>query len=603
MESPGATRMTTEQALTLADAELQAGHAAQAEAIFRQIIASQPDCAAAWGNLGNLLEAQGQWSDAAGAHGNALRILPNIGELHFKLANALQECNRIDQAIIYFRSAVALSPGDSDLMNRLGHALYLSGDVDQAVAILRQAIAVDPISAPPYNNLGNILRELGRLDEALAAFDRAIQLAPVPAFCSNRIYLLHFHPDAGAAAILREQRRFNDLFVKPLAKIHVAITSDRSKIEVDLNRRLRIGYVSPDLREHVVGLNILPLVQNHDRQNFEIFCYANVSRADATTEKFRVAADHWRDIAGAADEQAVQSIVNDKIDILVDLSLHMGANRLMVFARKPAPVQVTFGGYPGGTGLETMDYRLSDPYLDPPEFDGHYVEKTIRLPDSFWCYDPVAMGVADDLPVNELPALRNGYITFGCLNNFAKVNDATLRLWTVVMGAVRESRLLLQSPQGETRRSLIAKFSECGINARRLTFVGYQKRAAYFKLYHQIDIGLDTLPYNGHSTSLDSLWMGAPVVTLAGNTVVGRAGWSQLNNLKLTELSAKTPNEFVQIAVKLASDPSILAAMRAGMRQRMLQSPLTDGKKFARNIESAYRQMWRKSGSDRESSR
>jgi predicted O-linked N-acetylglucosamine transferase (SPINDLY family) len=281
----------------------------------------------------------------------------------------------------------------------------------------------------------------------------------------------------------------------------------------------------------------------------------------------------------------------DQIDILVDLTLHMSRSHLLVFARKPAPVQICWLGYPGTTGLTEIDYRLTDPYLDPPGLnDAYYSEQSIRLPETFWCYDPLTTEPA----INPLPALKNGQITFGSLNNFCKVNAAVLELWARVLSAVEQSRLLLLAPEGSARENVLRILGKAGISANRITVVGPQSRECYLKLYHDIDIGLDTLPYNGHTTSLDAYWMGVPVVTLVGQTAVGRAGLSQLTNLGLPELIAHTPNQYVSIAVELANDIGRLSELRSTLRQRLEQSPLMDAPRFARNIEAAYRSMWQR---------
>jgi predicted O-linked N-acetylglucosamine transferase (SPINDLY family) len=314
-----------------------------------------------------------------------------------------------------------------------------------------------------------------------------------------------------------------------------------------------------------------------------------VTRADALTELFRGHADAWRDVADRTDEELARVVREDLIDILVDLTLHMVGHRLLVFARKPAPVQVTFGGYPGTTGLSAIDYRLTDPYLDPPGLhDDHYSEESVRFFDSFWCYDPL-----DREPsVSPLPALANGFITFGCLNHFGKVNRPVLRLWAEVLRAVSDSRLLLLTPEGPQRQSTRDRLSEEGVSPERVTFVAHQPRQAYLGLYQQIDVMLDTFPYNGHTTSLDSLWMGVPVVTLVGQTAVGRAGLSQLTNLGLPELIGSTPEDFVRIAALLAGDLPRLSDLRLTLRGRMEASPLMDVERFARGVEAAYRGMW-----------
>jgi predicted O-linked N-acetylglucosamine transferase (SPINDLY family) len=269
----------------------------------------------------------------------------------------------------------------------------------------------------------------------------------------------------------------------------------------------------------------------------------------------------------------------------------MARNRLLVFARKPAPVQVTFAGYPGTTGLSAIDYRLTDPYLDPPGLnDRHYSEESIRLCDTFWCYDPLASEPA----VNPLPALGKGHITFGCLNNFCKINASVLKLWAQVLKAIDHSQIMIRTAEGTHRQRTLGLLEQEGITPDRVTFVASQPRPQYLELYHRIDIGLDTFPYNGHTTSLDSFWMGVPVITLVGQTVVGRAGLSQLTNLGLPELIGQTPEQYVGLAAELAGDWPRLAELRATLRARMQKSPLMDAPRFARNVEAAYRAMWRR---------
>jgi predicted O-linked N-acetylglucosamine transferase (SPINDLY family) len=385
--------------------------------------------------------------------------------------------------------------------------------------------------------------------------------------------------------IYEEHRRWNQQHAEPLKKLIQPHTNNR-----DPDRRLRVGYVSPDFREHIVGQNLLPLLREHDHQQMEIFCYANLVRADALTEQFRRYADVWRSIAGLSDSQAVDLVRHDRIDILVDLTLHSAKNRLVVFAHKPAPVQVTFAGYPGSTGLDAIDYRLTDPYLDPPGLNDHfYSETSIRLPDSFWCYEPLVT----ELAVNPPPAQTDGHVTFGCLNNFCKINEPVLRLWAQVLKTIPRSRFMMLCPEGSHRQSLLDLMQREGIHPDRIKLIARRPHLQYLELYHRIDVGLDSFPYNGHTTSLDSFWMGVPVITLVGQTVVGRAGLSQLTNLGLTELIARTPEQYVQIATDLAGDLPRLAELRRTLRGRMRASPLMDAPRFARNVEAAYRQMWR----------
>ena len=271
--------------------------------------------------------------------------------------------------------------------------------------------------------------------------------------------------------------------------------------------------------------------------------------------------------------------------------MHMSNGRPLLFARRPAPVQVAYLAYPGTTGLGAVDYRFTDPYLDPPgETDDDYVEKSFRLPATFWCYDPLC----ERPEPNALPAVTEGRVTFGCLNNFCKVSQGTLTLWAQALKALPESRLLLLAPKSEHRGRVLEYLGQDGVEAERIEFVEHRPRNKYLEVYHRIDISLDTLPYNGHTTGLDSLWMGVPVVTRVGRTAVGRAGYSQLSNLGLTELVAWSDDEFVSIVSALAGDLRGLAQLRATLRGRMQASPLMDAPRFARDVEAAFREIWRR---------
>jgi protein O-GlcNAc transferase len=553
---------------------------------FQRAIALKPDYAEAHNNLGNALKQKGQLEEATAAYRQAIILHPNTPEVHNNLGIALRDKACLDEAIAAFRQAIALRPNYPEAHYNLGIALKDSGQLDDAVAAYRQAINLNPGYADAHNNLGQALAGNGQLDDAIAAFRRAVELEPDKAYIdSNLVCTLHFHPSYDAKAISEENRRWNRQHAAPLRKFIQPHPNDRSP-----DRRLRIGYLSPDFRSHVVGRNLLPLFDHHDRRQFEITCYAHVLNPDATTSRFQKMTDRWRNIVGLSDEQVAKQIREDRIDILVDLALHMAHNQLLVFARKPAPVQATFAGYPGSTGLDTVDYRLTDPYLDPPGLnDQFYSETSIRLPDTFWCYDPLNT----ELIVNGLPAQSHDFITLGSLNNFCKVTEQVARLWAQVLRAVDRSRLMILCPEGSHRQPLLDLLQREEVNLNRIELVAPRPRAKYLELYHRIDVGLDTFPYNGHTTSLDSFWMGVPVITLVGNTVVGRAGLSQLTNLGLPELIARTPQEYVRIAAGLANDLPRLAELRRTLRPRMEASPLMDAPRFARNIEAAYRQMWR----------
>ncbi len=559
----------------------------EAMACYQQALELKPGFADVHNNLGNVLMDLGKLDEAAACYQRALRLNPDYAEAHNNLGNVLKGQGNLDEAAECYQRALRLKPDYALAHYNLGLVCQDRGNLDEAVECYRQALKRDPAYAEAYNNLGNALKDQGNLDEAVASLRRAVELEPdVPTAHSNLLYTLLFCPGYDARAILEEHRLWSRRFAEPLARVIQPHSNDCAS-----QRRLRIGYVSPDFRDHATSFFTAPLLSAHDHERFEIYCYADVARPDAITARFRNCADVWRDIGGLTDDQVARLVRQDRIDILVDVTMHMARNRLLVFARKPAPVQVSWAAYPGTTGLATVDYRFTDPHIDPPGLHDHnYSEESIRLPDSFWCYDPRAGEPA----VSALPAVANGFVTFGCLNNFCKVNDSVLKLWAQVVKAVDGSRLLLLAPGGSVRERTLDLLELEGVKRDRVTFVARQPRPRYLELYHRIDIALDTFPYNGHTTSFDALWLGVPVVTLVGATPVGRAGLSLLVNLGLPELVAKTQQEFVSIAVALAGDLPRLGALRATLRDRLQASPLMNAPRFAQMVEAAYREMWRR---------
>jgi len=574
----------------LANALRSKGLVDESVAVYRQAIALRPAYLEAHINLARTLQSQRRWDEAIDAFTNAIRLCPNDADLHNTLASLLQLTGRLDEAIAAFRRAVALRPNFADAHNNLGGALQARGHLVEAGAAYRRALAAQPDFAAALSNLGNVLKSQGELDEAIHCIRRAEALKLDPRIGSNLLFTLHSHPDYDRRRLFQEHARWNQAYAQPLAAqppSAVIFTGVRPAG----GRRLRIGFFSPDFRNHPVSWFLLPLLENRDRTAFEVFCYAEVPRPDPMTDRVRALADEWRSTIGLVDDQVAQMMREDRIDILVDLAMHT-ANRLLVFARKPAPVQVTWLAYCSTTGLQTIDYRLSDPYLDPPEFDDScYSEKTVRLPRTYWCYQPREQ----TREVNQLPALASGCVTFGCLNNFGKVHPAVLAAWCRVLREVPNARLLLHAHEGDHRERARQYFQREGIDAERIEFVGYLPLSQYFLQYHRIDIALDTFPYSGATTTCDALWMGVPVVTLAGQTAVSRAGLSILSNITMSELSglaAGTVDQYVRVATELANDLPRLTNLRAALRGQMRQSPLMDAPRFAKDVEAAFCQMW-----------
>lgn len=583
---------------------------------YRRAIQLQPDFAACYSNLGVAFRQQGRLGEAIEAYRQALTLDPANADICNNLGVALSGLGASGAAIEAYKRALRIDPDCTKILNNLGAEYCLKGQFAEAVAVLNRAVCAQPDFANAYGNLGaalhalhrldaaaaayreaarlnpasalaqthfaNALRDQGLLEEAVAHYRRAVELQPdLAALHSNLVYATHFLPGCDRSAQQAERARWNAMHGARSIVSRASYTNDP-----DPARRLKIGYVSPDFCDHVIGRNLLPLFAHHDRSSFEIFCYSDAVQPDEITQRFGEMSDHWRPIRGFTDDVLAAQIRADGVDVLVDLTQHMAGNRLRTFALQPAPVQISFAGYPDSTGLAAIGDRISDRYLED-EASGAG-ERVWRI-DSFWCYDPC--GVA--LEVAPLPARERGTVTFGCLNTFCKINPPVLALWAQILQRVPGSRLLMLSAEGGHRERVAQDLVRLGVERERVEFVGHQPRADYLALYHQIDVVLDVFPYNGHTTSLDALWMGVPVVSLVGETPVARAGWSILQNLGLPELVAHTDEDYVARAVALASDLPRLAALRAGLRARMEKSVLMDARNFARQIEDVYRGAWR----------
>ena len=555
---------------------------------FRKAITLKPHFPEACYHLGVVLQKKGQLDEAVINYQKALQINPDLAEVQNNLGNVLREKGQLDEAIGSYQKAIKLNPNFDLAYYNLGVVLREKGQLDEAIGSYQKAIKLNPNFYIAYNNLGGVLIERGQLNEAEIYFRRVLQITPDNCkFYSNLLFNMNYNSRYNPQDIFSEHLLFAKKFAERLSSTISPHTNEREP-----NRRLRIGYCSPDFRGHPVAYFIEPVLEAHNREHFEVFCYSLSPIQDEVTKRIQSYSDKWRSIVGMSDEDAATLICNDKIDILIDLAGHTGNNRILLFARKPAPIQVSWIGYLATTGLSTIDYKIADNYTDPPgKTEQFYTEKLIRLPESFLCYLPDK----DSPEVGPLPALSTGHITFGSFNNFAKVTPEVFTLWARVLNELPDSRLILKAKSfadETTCQYAINMFTERGISAERIILQSWNPSPRHLESYNQVDIGLDTFPFNGATTTCEAMWMGVPVITLAGTAYHSRSGVSLLSNVGLPELIAETHDEYTGIAINLASDIEKLELLRKSLRDRMSHSPLTDAKRFTANLETCYRKMW-----------
>ena len=564
---------------------------AEAEAAARKALAINPNFLDAHNNLGNVLKGQGRLGAAEAAYRRALEINPDYVEALSNLGIVLLDQGRLDESEKVYRRALEISPDYINAYCNLGNVLKRLGKLEESVAICRRALEIQPDNAEVYNNLGTSLQRLGRMEDAIEAFQSSLKVRPNYQMAhSNLLLCMNYIPRFGPAEIYEESVRWDERHGAPLTEGHQPHANSR-----DPERRLRIGYISPDFRTHSVSYFFEPLLSAFDRRAVEVFCYADVVRPDRTTGRLRSLADVWRSVVGMRNDEITEQIRRDGIDILVDLSGHTSQNRLMIFAMKPAPVQVTWLGYPNTTGLTAIDYRITDLVADPETDDRYYTEALVRLPEGFLCYGSPLDAPAVSRPS---PAAVDGRVTFGSFNNLAKVTKSVVRTWARILAAVPDSRMLVKqvymSEEG-AGEELLALFEAEGIDPERVEIRSrIPSKQKHLALYGKVDVALDPFPYNGTTTTCEALWMGVPVVTLRGDRHSGRVGASLLERVGLSDLVADDPEGYVEIAANLGRDTARLNRLRENLRDRMRDSSLCDADGFARHMETAFREMWRR---------
>ncbi len=587
---------------------------AQAEALA-------PDFVDVHINLGKALEELGRFEAAAASYRHALKLEPGIPEIHFNLGKVLHDLGRLDEAevcyrkvlqarpahvqawlnlgivlkdqgraeaaVASYRKALALSPDLAEAHNNLGNALRDLGRFDDAVICYRQALACSPDFHEAHNNLGLVEKDRGQLHDAVASFRRALELRPDDLdVLSNLLFAQNYLADLPPGHILEQARVFGRLVAAKARPLGGWKTISLP------NKRLRVGLVSGDLRQHAVASFLEGVLAALDVERVELYAYATHHQEDGVTARLKPRFARWAQVMGLSDAALARHIHADAVDILIDLAGHTAHNRLSMFAWKPAPVQVTWLGYLGTTGVSAMDYLLADALALPCEEEDLFVEKVWRLPETYICFSPPELDLAPGAP----PALSQGHVTFGSFNNLAKINEAVLACWCNILKAVPGSRLLLKAKQlsdGAARRDFLERFAGQGIAADRLELVHWApSREAHLAIYRGVDIALDPFPYPGITTTMEGLWMGVPTLTLRGDRFIAHQGETILHNAGLGEWIARDLEDYVAKALAFAGDPLGLAKLRGRLREQLLASPLCDAPRFARNFETALRGMW-----------
>jgi protein O-GlcNAc transferase len=568
----------------------QAGRFREALPLHLRRVAIEPDSAPAQRALGYCYRQVGQ-SEAAVVHFTRATSLDcNNPGYHNDLGLAWLELHQLSEARAAFQRVLELDPQSVPAFVHLGVLANITGLTDVAVNMMRRALRVDPNCIEAHNNLAMFLRDQGELVECRRHYQQALGLKPDQASVFSG-YLLSLNDDPAAEPdwVASEHRRFNGI-----VKSRSRLLAPRS---LDPEKRLRIAYLSPDFRTHSVAHFIAPLLEAHDRSVVDVTCYATSNAEDGMTERIRQATDRWRPAFRLNDDDLAALIQEDQIDVLIELSGHTADNRLTMLAERTAPVQITYLGYPNTTGLASMDYRITDAVADPPGVtDAWHTEKLLRIDGGFLAY--AAPSFATEIPVGAPPAGKAGAFTFGSFNNLAKTNDALLQSWATILARVPDSRLLLKAHglrnEGVRQRILKTFAAHGGIAPERVRFMGHEQSAAdHLQRYHEVDLALDTFPYNGTTTTCEALWMGVPVLTLQGRSHAGRVGASLLSRVDLQEFVAQDWSDYVEKAVAWAGRPDSSRELRSKLRGRLLASPVMDAGRLAHGLETAFREAWR----------
>jgi predicted O-linked N-acetylglucosamine transferase (SPINDLY family) len=557
-----------------------------ARELIQRAVERDPTFAEARNNLGTVIKAQGELTRAIVCFEAALALNPAYQVALNNLGNSWMDLGDRGLAERQIRRSLGLEPTYADAHANLGNALQLQGRLDEARGCYRRALALRPNAGEAWSNLASLDQAFADAEAAERRFRRALAIKPEPWLHSNLIFAMSYDPRMSSERLFGEYRRWEERHAQPCYPGIRAFAVDR-----DPDRPLRLGYVSADFRAHPVGWNVIGLIEAHDRRAFRLSCYGDLLRPDALSQRFARAADDWRSVAGVSDEVLAEQIRSDRIDILVVLAGHTGRNRLRLAAFKPAPIQVSFHDL-STSGLAVMDAWLTDAVLHPPATRERFTETLVRLPCFYLHAEPVGAPEPGSPPEDG-----NGFVTFGSCNNTAKLNDAVLAVWAKILARVPGSRLLLKYlnrlQPGGLRVRIVERMARHGIQPERLIFVaGDVERGQQLAILNRIDIALDPFPFNGSTTSFEALWMGVPVVSLAGERFLGRVGASVLAEAGLGDLVAADEASYVDLAAALAADPERRRRLKRSLRGRLAASPLMDSSRYARSVEAALRGLW-----------
>ncbi len=554
---------------------------------YQQAIALEPNYAEAYSNCGIALAAQGKLSAAVDSYRQAIALKPDLASAYNGLGSVLKAQGKLQAAVDSYVQAIALNPQFAEAYNNAGNALQSLGRLEEAVTYYRQAVAIKPNYTDVYSNLGNALQGLGQYKDAIASYRRALELEPnsiVPR--SNLLFSLSFYPQCSPEQYVEEARRYGQVLLTQATPYNQWQVSDGQQ-------RLRVGIVSGDLKTHPVGYFLESMLRHLNPARIELVAYTTQPLEDELTQRIKPRFARWQSLVGMSDSAAAQRIHQDQLHVLIDLAGHTAHNRLPVFAWQPAPVQVSWLGFFASTGVIGMDYIIADPLSVPIQNRAHFTEAVWYLPETRLCFTPPAPDLAQEL--TSLPALNNGYITFGCFQKLVKINDEVLTLWGRIFQALPHARLRLQSKQMNcalAREQLLQRLSSFGIARQQVWIAGEVPREAYLAAYGEVDIILDTFPFNGGTTTCEALWMGVPTLTLAGDTLLSRQGLSLLTGVGLHDWIALTKDDYVNKALSHAQDLASLTQLRMRLRTMMLNSVLVDAPRFAHHFEQALFGMW-----------